>query len=128
MSLINKLKFDNNGLMPCVIQDEKTKKVLTLCYMNKEALNKSFENGKIYVFRRSQGKLMLKGETSKCFQIIKTVYTDCEFNSLLFKVEQIKAACHQGYFSCYFKEIDKDGNEKIIEKRIFNPKDVYTES
>ncbi len=127
MNLIDKLNFDQKGLIPAVIQDDKTNKVLTLCYMNKEALGKSFEKGKIYVFRRSKGKLMLKGETSGCIQIIKSVYVDCEFNSLLFKVDQKRAACHRGYFTCYFRQVDKEGNEKIIEERVFDPKDVYKE-
>jgi len=125
MSLVDKLNFDAKGLIPAVIQDEKTGKVLTLCYMTRDAVIKSFNEGKVYVFRRSKGRLMAKGETSGCFQMIKAVLPDCEYNSLLFKVNQIKAGCHKGYFSCYFREVDEDGNEKIIEERIFDPKDVY---
>ena len=128
IGLIDKLNFSEKGLIPCVIQDDKTGRVLTLCYMNKEAVEKSFGEGKVYVFRRSKKKLMAKGETSGCSQIIKSVYADCEFDSLLFKVEQIKAACHKGYFTCYFRQVDRDGNEKVIEKRIFDPKDVYKPS
>lgn len=126
MGLIANLNFNQDGLLPTVIQDNKTNKVLTLCYMNKEALEKSFKEGKIYVFRRSKGRLMLKGETSGCIQVIKSVYVDCANNSILFKVDQNRAACHEGYFTCYFKQVDKDGNEKIIEKRVFDPKDVYS--
>jgi len=125
MSVIDKLKFNEKGLIPAVIQDDATGKVLTLCYMNKEAVEKSFDEGKVYVFRRSQGKLMAKGETSGCIQIIKSVYVDCEYNSLLFKVKQKRAACHEGYFTCYFRRVDKSGNEKIAEKRVFDPNDVY---
>ena len=127
MGLIDKLNFNEKGLMPCVIQDDKTNRVLTLCYMNKEALQKSFEKGKMFVFRRSRGRLMLKGEISGCIQLIESVYIDCESNSLLFKVEQIRAACHKGYFTCYFRQVDKNGNEKIVEERVFDPKDVYKE-
>lgn len=125
MSLIDKLNFDEKGIIPAVIQDGKTGKVLTLCYMNKEAVQKSFKEGRVYVFRRGQGRLMIKGETSGHYQIIKSVYVDCEYNSLLFKVRQIKAACHEGYFTCYFREVDKNGNEKIVGKKVFNPKGVY---
>jgi len=126
MGLVANLNFNQDGLIPTVIQDDKTNKVLTLCYMNKEALKKSFKEGKIYVFRRSKGRLMLKGETSGCIQVIKSIYVDCTNNSILFKVDQNRAACHEGYFTCYFKQVDKDGNEKIIEKRVFDPKDVYS--
>jgi len=123
--MIEKLNFDEKGLIPAIIQDYKTNKVLTLCYMNKEALSKTLEEGKVYVFRRSKKRIMLKGETSGCTQAVKEVFVDCADNSVLFKVEQRSAACHEGYFTCYFRRADKDGNYEIIEKRIFDPKDVY---
>ena len=120
-----KLNFDEKGLIPAIIQDYKSGKVLTLCYMNKDAFDKTMKEGKIYVFRRSKGRIMLKGETSGNIQVVKEVFIDCADNSVLFKIEQKVAACHEGYFSCYFRQIDKDGNEKITEKRIFDPSDVY---
>jgi len=122
-----KLNFNEKGLIPAIIQDYKTNKVLTLCYMNKDALEETFKEGRVYVFRRSKNKLMLKGETSGNIQAVKEVLVDCENNSLLFKVEQKVAACHEGYFTCYFRQIDKDGNEKIVEKKIFDPKEEYKE-
>ncbi|UCD54908.1 MAG: phosphoribosyl-AMP cyclohydrolase [Candidatus Omnitrophota bacterium] len=120
-----KLNFNEKGLIPAIIQDYKTGKVLTLCYMNEDALNRSLAEGKICVFRRSKNKVMLKGEVSGNIQAVREVFVDCCNNSVLFKVEQKTAACHDGYFTCYFRKIDKDGNEKIAEKRVFNPKDVY---
>lgn len=123
--LLEKIKFDEKGLTPAIIQDEISGEVLTLCYMNKEALEKTLKEGKIYVYRRSKQKIMLKGETSGCIQNVRKLYIDCEGNSLLFEVEQVKAACHEGYFSCYFREADKDGNIRITASRIFDPKDVY---
>lgn len=125
IKMLSLLKFDEKGLIPAIIQDEKSAQALTLCYMNRDALQKTIEEGSIYVFRRSKGRLMLKGETSGCIQKVKSLYIDCEGNSLLFKVEQVKAACHEGYFTCYFRKIDKDGNVKISGKRIFDPKEVY---
>jgi len=100
MSFVSGLNFDEKGLIPAIIQDFKSNKVLTLCYMNKEAVEKTVQEKKIYVFRRSQGRLMIKGETSGCIQTVKEVYVDCANNSVLFKVEQERAACHEGYFSC----------------------------
>jgi len=128
MNFIDKLNFDENRLIPAIIQDNKSGRVLTLCYMNKEAIAKSFGEGAIYVFRRSQGRIMLKGETSGCVQTIRSVYVDCADNSLLFKIDQERAACHEGYFTCYFNQIDKEGNCKIVEERIFDPKEVYKRS
>jgi phosphoribosyl-AMP cyclohydrolase len=127
MSIVDKLNFDEKGLIPTVIQDVKTSRVLTLCYMDKDAVKKTLKEKKIYVFRRSKGRLMLKGETSGCMQTVKEVAVDCANNSLLFKVEQQRAACHEGYFSCYFRKIDESGNEVIEEERVFDPKDVYKE-
>lgn len=125
--VLEKIKFDVNLLIPAIIQDEVSGEVLTLCYMNKDALRKSLDEGKVYVFRRSKGKLMLKGETSGCIQNVRKVSIDCEGNSLLFEVEQVKAGCHEGYFSCYFRQIDSDGNINITAERIFDPKKVYGE-
>ena len=123
--VIAKIKFDEKGLVPAIVQDCKSKEVLTLCYMTKDALKKTLEDGRIHVYRRSKGKLMMKGETSGCTQRVKSLSIDCEGNSLLFRIEQERAACHTGYFSCYFQEIDKDGNIKITAKRIFDPSEVY---
>lgn len=123
--LLEKVKFGDKDLIPAIIQDEKSKEVLTLCYMNKDALLKTLEEGKIYVFRRSKGRLMLKGETSGCIQKVKSLSLDCEGNSLLFGVDQERAACHEGYFTCYFRRLKKDGTFEVIGKRIFDPKKVY---
>lgn len=123
--MLEKIKFDDKGLIPAIIQDEKSKEVLTLCYMNKDALLKTLEEGKVYVFRRSKGRLMLKGETSGCTQKVKSLAIDCEGNSLLFGVDQERAACHDGYFTCYFRRLKKDGTFEVIGKRIFDPKKVY---
>ncbi|MFC1570313.1 phosphoribosyl-AMP cyclohydrolase [Candidatus Omnitrophota bacterium] len=124
-SIIEKLNFDDKGLIPAMIQDYESSRVLTLCYMDKEALEKTMNEGKIYVYRRSKGRVMLKGETSGCVQTVREVYVDCAENSLLFKVDQDRAACHEGYFSCYFRRIDAEGYLKVEEERIFDPKEVY---
>lgn len=119
------LKFDEKGLIPAVIQDVKSKKVLTLCCMNNEALKKTIGEGRIYVFRRSKGRLMLKGETSGHIQTVKELYINCEGNSLLFLVEQKAAACHAGYFTCYYRKVNKQGDLEITEKQVFNPEEKY---
>lgn len=102
---ISLLRFDDKGLIPAIIQNFETNEVLTLCYMNREALDKTFETGKVHVWRRSKGKLMMKGETSGCVQFVKEIFVDCENNSILVKVEQVGAACHTGEKTCYYKKI-----------------------
>lgn len=125
MKLIDYLKFNDKGLIPAIIQDERSKEVLTLCYLNREALEKTLEEGFIYVFRRSKNILMKKGQTSGCVQALKSISIDCEGSSLLLKVDQKLAGCHEGYFTCYFRRLDKDGNVTIVGERLFDPKKVY---
>ena len=121
----SRLKFDSQGLIPAIIQDDKTKKVLTLCYMNELALKTTLEKGFIYLFRRSQNKLMKKGESSGHTQSLKELCVDCEGKSLLFLIDQKVAGCHKGYFSCYFEKIRDDGSGNIADPLIFNPDKVY---
>ena len=122
---IDELKFNDKGLIPAVIQDHDSGKVLTLCYMNKDALQKTLDEGKVYVFRRSKNKLMLKGETSGHTQKVLEIYMDCEGNSIIIKVSQKVAACHAGYFTCYYQKLGKYGIIEIAEKKVFDPNKVY---
>ena len=119
------LKFDAQGLIPAIIQDQKSQKVLTLCYMNETALRATLENGTIYLFRRSQNKLMKKGETSGHTQEVREFRPDCEGKSLLFVIDQKVAGCHKGYFSCYFEAFGAQGDKKITDKLVFDPAKVY---
>ena len=119
------LQFNDQGLVPAVVQDAKTKQVLTLCYLNREALDKSLKEGKVYVFRRSQNRLMLKGETSGHIQLIKEVRVDCEGKSLVLLVSQKVAACHAGYLTCYFRRVGKHGKLTTVGKKVFDPSKVY---
>ena len=124
--LCGSLKFDDKGLIPAIIVDEASREVLTLCYMNRDAVEKTLETGKVHVYRRSRGRLMIKGETSGHIQLVKEVRADCEGNSLLFIVEQKVAGCHAGYFSCYYRayNAEKDSWE-IVEEKVFDPDKVY---
>ena len=119
------LHFNDQGLIPAVIQDSKSKQVLTLCYFNREALQKSLEESQVYVFRRSQGRIMLKGETSGHTQFIRKVMLDCEGKSLVMQVNQRVAACHSGFFTCYARRLNKAGAVVIEGKRVFDPDAVY---
>ena len=123
----SRVKFAADGLVPAIIQDAKTKAVLTLCYMNEIALRATLENKFIYLFRRSQNKLMKKGETSGHLQAVKEFRVDCEGKSLLFVIDQSVAGCHKGYFSCYFEKINDDAAGQITDPLIFNPDKIYKE-
>ncbi len=126
MQLLTNLKFDDKGLIPAVIVDVTDNRVLTLCFMNQEALEKTIETGKVHVFRRSKNRLMLKGETSGHTQSVEEVFFDCEGKSLVIKVKQNVAACHAGYMSCYYRKYnDKTDNIEIIEEKVFDPEKTY---
>jgi len=120
------LNFNEKGLIPAIIADADTQQALTLCYMNRAALEKTLETGKVHVFRRSKGRLMIKGETSGHIQLVKEVRVDCADNSLLIAVEQKVGACHMGYFSCYYRAWNAE-NEcwETVESKVFNPEEVY---
>jgi len=101
-----KLKFDEKGLIPAIIQDEATKDILMLAYMNEESLQKTLETGKTTFWSRSRQQLWLKGETSGHYQLVKEIWYDCDEDTLLIKVEQIgNVACHTGERSCFFRKL-----------------------
>ena len=118
------LQFNDQGLIPTIIQDARSRRPLTLCYLNEAALKKSLATGTVYLFRRSQNRLMQKGETSGHIQVIQQVAVDCEGKSLLFVVRQRVAGCHQGYLSCYFRRL-RGGRLVTVDRRIFDPAKVY---
>ncbi len=119
------VKFNDQALVPAIIQDAKSQKVLTLCYMNDTALRATLETGFIHVFRRSQNKLMKKGETSGHTQAVREFRIDCEGKSLLFVIDQKVAGCHKGFFSCYFEKVKNDGSKEVTDPLVFQPEKVY---
>lgn len=125
IKVIDEIKFDDKGLVPAVVQDIKTKKVLMLAYMNKESIKKTFEEGHVHYYSRSREKLWKKGETSGNIQKLKGFYYDCDKDSLLIEVEQVGVACHTGNYSCFFNEVLKRENQQrdIIEELYFLLKD-----
>ncbi len=98
--------FDKmNGMIPAIVQDVKTKKVLMLAYVNEEAYDKMLETRETYFYSRSRNELWHKGETSGHYQYIKGMSLDCDNDTLLIYVEQVGAACHTGSYSCFFNEV-----------------------
>jgi phosphoribosyl-AMP cyclohydrolase len=127
-ALLRHLRWNDQGLIPTVIQDARSRQVLTLCYLNRQALRKSLTTGTVYLFRRSQQRLMQKGETSGHIQAIRKVVVDCEGKSLVFLVQQRVAACHAGYFSCYFRRLSRSGSLRAVGRKVFDPETVYRRS
>ncbi len=119
--MMNKIKFDDRGLVPAIIQDHKSGQVLMLAYMNSESLAKTIETGKTWFFSRSRKALWMKGESSGHIQEVKKIFYDCDADTLLIQVEQTGAACHTGHYSCFFR--DMEGNE--TEKQVFDAGKIY---
>lgn len=120
-TLLDKVKFDSRGLIPAIIQDEDTKQVLMLAYMNRESLQKTLETGYTWFYSRSRQSLWPKGETSGHVQKVKQMYYDCDEDTLLILVEQKGAACHSGHFSCFYR--NWEGDE--VSGKVFDPDHVY---
>jgi phosphoribosyl-AMP cyclohydrolase len=124
MQIPNEVKFDADGLIPAVIQDSKTNQVLMLGFMNRAALEQTLNEGKVCFYSRSRKKHWLKGETSGNFLMVKGVFVNCDTNSLLVTADPVGPTCHEGYDSCYFRQITDEGLQVIAEQK-FDPKDVY---
>jgi len=125
MDLLKKVSFNDKGLLPVIVQDIDGGEVLMMAWMNREALKKTITSGKAYFWSRSRKKLWLKGESSGHYQLVREIRIDCDEDTLLIKVEQIKAACHKGYKSCFFRKINKEGKIELIGEKVFEPEKVY---
>ena len=124
-SQLEGLKFDSAGLIPAIVQDHATGEVLMMAWMNHEALEKTVQTGQTHFYSRSRGKQWLKGETSGHVQNVKSIRTDCDRDVLLIAVEQVGAACHDGYYSCFYREHQNADDWKNVGKLVFDPKTVY---
>ncbi len=125
MDILERVSFNKEGLLPVIVQDINRGEVLMLAWMNREALKKTITSGKAYFWSRSRKKLWLKGESSGHYQLVREMWIDCDEDTLLIKVEQIKGACHKGYKSCFFRKINKEGKLELIGEKVFEPGKVY---
>jgi len=122
--LLAKVKFDDKGLVPAILQDAENGEILMFAFMNRDSLKKSLETGLATYWSRSRNSLWVKGESSGHTQEIREVYYDCDHDCLLFKIKQNVAACHTGYRSCFFNKIE-DGRVVEVGEKMFEEKDVY---
>jgi phosphoribosyl-AMP cyclohydrolase len=112
------------GLLPAIAQDAATGDVLMLAWMNAEAFDETVRTGRAVYYSRSRGKLWRKGEESGHWQQVIGIYVDCDADTILLKVEQQGAACHEGYRSCFFRELTQEGS-RIVAERMVDPQQVY---
>lgn len=121
---IDELRFNEQGLIPAVVCDHETGEVLMVAWMNEEAAKHTADTGKATYWSRSREKLWVKGETSGNVQKVHWIRTDCDADVLMIGVEQTCGACHEGYHSCFYREL-RDGQWEVVEEKVFDPDDVY---
>ena len=122
---IGDLKYDAAGLIPAVCVDHQTKQVLMVAYMNEASLLDTVRTGKTHFWSRSRQKYWMKGESSGHTQEVKAIYIDCDADTLVIEVLQHGAACHEGYYSCFYRRLNDAGQWEVVAKRLLNPDDVY---
>jgi phosphoribosyl-AMP cyclohydrolase len=124
---INNVRWDSDGLLPVIVQDASSNKVLMFAWMNRETLEESIKKRKAIYWSRSRKQIWVKGEESGHYQNIEDIFLDCDNDVLLIKVKQEGGiACHTGRESCFYNQVNMKKNEiEECEKIIKNPKDIY---
>jgi phosphoribosyl-AMP cyclohydrolase len=126
MSFYDQLKFTEAGLIPAIIQEQATGRVLMMAWMNRESLEKTIATGRTHFWSRSRKKMWMKGEESGHTQTVKDIAFDCDGDVLLIQVEQVGAACHEGFKSCFFRSVtDAGASFKSTEERLQTPEQIY---
>lgn len=124
--VLSSVKFDDKGLVGCIVQDAANGEVLMFAFMNRESLGLTLKTGKATYWSRSRGKLWLKGESSGHFQIVREMRLDCDGDALLIKVDQEGGACHTGYRSCFYRKQEawlwrEDGSKVFDASSVYSP-------
>jgi phosphoribosyl-AMP cyclohydrolase len=115
-----------DGLLPAIIQDSATGDVLMLGFMNAEAYAATQASGQVTFFSRSRNKLWRKGEQSGHVLRVREILVDCDEDSLLIKVDAAgPGVCHEGYRSCFFRQLSASGEASVVAERVFDPRDIY---
>ncbi|MFN0066215.1 MAG: phosphoribosyl-AMP cyclohydrolase [Limisphaerales bacterium] len=125
MSFLDPLKFTADGLIPAIIQDHADGRVLMMAWMNRASLEQTIATGLTHFWSRSRQKFWMKGESSGHVQRVKDIAFDCDGDTLLIRVEQTGAACHEGYRSCFFRSIRGGSAAEVTEPRLQDPDEIY---
>ncbi len=129
ISFAEAVKYDQNGLIPAIVQDVDSGKVLMMAYMNKESLEMTLKERKACYWSRSRQKLWIKGETSGNVQKVEQICIDCDGDTILLKVKQKGGACHVGYHSCFYRQVEGDNESmSICDEKLFDAEEVYGKS
>jgi phosphoribosyl-AMP cyclohydrolase len=126
MKSLDQLKWNADGLIPAIIQDHSNGRVLMMAWMNRASLEKTIETKRTFFWSRSRQKFWMKGESSGHVQVVKDIAFDCDGDTLLIRVEQTGAACHEGYRSCFFRTLGETGDHwAVSEPQLETPEAIY---
>jgi phosphoribosyl-AMP cyclohydrolase len=125
-ALLNAVRFDDKGLVGCIVQDAATREVLMFAWMNRESLAATMQTGHATYWSRSRGKLWIKGETSGHYQTVRELRLDCDADAILIEVEQVGGACHTGYRSCFYRRLDSTWIWREDGDKVFDASSVYS--
>jgi phosphoribosyl-AMP cyclohydrolase len=125
-AFLNAVTFDEDGLVPAIVQDAATDRVLMMAYMTAETLRETLDTGRMVYWSRSRQERWVKGGTSGHTQTVEDVRLDCDRDTLLFTVQQEGGACHTGYTSCFYRRLE-DGTLVEDGEKVFDPDEVYDE-
>ncbi len=118
MSFYDKLKFNSDGLIPAIVQDHDSKRVLMMAWMNRASLERTIQSGRTCFWSRSRQEFWVKGATSGHTQVVRDIAFDCDGDTLLIQVEQTGAACHENYRSCFFRSVAGEQEFRVTEPRL----------
>jgi phosphoribosyl-AMP cyclohydrolase len=125
LAFLSTIKWNTHGLVPSIVQDAESGEVLMLAWMNEHAIRQTLASGQAHFYSRSRRAMWHKGETSGHVQHVVEMSVDCDADVLLIKVRQIGGACHEGYRSCFFRQVDEQGGLKVVAERVFDPAKAY---
>ena len=126
MSFLDDLKYNADGLIPAIVQEESTGRVLMMAWMNRGSLERTIASGKTHFWSRSRQTFWMKGESSGHTQTVKDISFDCDGDTLLIQVDQAGAACHEGYKSCFFRSAGAGAGEtRVTEEQLRKPEEIY---
>jgi phosphoribosyl-AMP cyclohydrolase len=125
LTIFDLIKFNADGLVPAIVQDSENGQVLMMAWMDKPAVERTLSTGQTWFYSRSRKSSWHKGGTSGHVQQVESIRVDCDGDTLLIKVRQVGGACHNGYYSCFYRELDENGLWREVAMPVFQPESVY---
>lgn len=119
------IRWTPDGLVPAIVQDAETSEILMMAWMDRDAILRTLATGQTHFYSRSRRKIWHKGETSGHLQHVESLWVDCDADVLLIKARQVGGACHEGYRSCFFRRVDREGRLEVAATPVFEAESVY---